>query len=140
MRVAVLLLAALTLAGCSGGAVQIEPPRPDGEAAAMCDRLAGLLPQRLDGADRAETSPKSAYVAVWGEAEIAVRCGVQRPAKMAATDQLTEIDGVGWYPDPDKPTLFTAIMPNGYIEALISRTHNAPKVLVDLSTPLANLQ
>lgn len=135
MRVAALLIL-LALAGCGSGAVQVDPPSPAGEAAAMCDKLSGLLPQRLDGADRVETTPKSPYVAVWGEAEIAVRCGVGRPVKMAPTDQLSEINGVGWYPDPDKPTLFTAVLPDGYVEVLVARNHEAPNVLVDLSEPL----
>lgn len=134
MRAAVLLVL-LALAGC-GGAVQVDPPTPEGAALAMCGKLAGLLPQKLDGVDRTETTPKSPYVAVWGEAEIALRCGVQRPAKMLATDQLAEINGVGWYADPDKPTLFTAITADGYVEVLVAPSHTAPNVLVDLSAPL----
>ncbi|GLW06088.1 hypothetical protein Misp01_12180 [Microtetraspora sp. NBRC 13810] len=128
-------LTALALAGC-GGAVQVEPPTPEGTTAAACVKLDGLLPRSLDGVDRVESTPKSPYVAVWGSAEIALRCGVPRPVTMAPTDQLTEIDGVGWFPDPRTPTLFTAVTGEGYVEVTISREHTPGNVLADLSGPV----
>ncbi|MEU7001980.1 DUF3515 family protein [Nonomuraea sp. NPDC046570] len=132
---AAVLLLVLALAGC-GGAVQITPPEPEGAAAAACEKLGGLLPRTLDGAAKGETTPASPYVAVWGEAEIALRCGVPRPQRMAPTDQLSEINGVGWYADPTTPTLFTAITGVAYVEVTIARSHTAPSVLVDLAAPI----
>ncbi|MER6947101.1 DUF3515 family protein [Nonomuraea sp. NPDC000554] len=132
MRAAAVLMILLALAGC-GGAVQVEPPAPQGEVAAACVKLAGLLPKTLDGVERGTSTPESPYVVVWGEADIALRCGVPRPARMAATDQLQEIDGVGWYADPEKPTLFTAVAAPLYVEVTIAGTHVAPEVLADLS-------
>ncbi|MFC7648294.1 DUF3515 family protein [Streptosporangium lutulentum] len=76
------------------------PARPRGAAAAACEKLGERLPQKLDGADRVESTPASPYVAVWGAGQIALRCGVPRLAAMAATDQVPEIDGVAWFPRP----------------------------------------
>ncbi|WP_327089890.1 DUF3515 domain-containing protein [Nonomuraea sp. NBC_01738] len=135
MRAAAFVLLLLTLAGC-GGAVQVEPPVPEGEAAAACATLAPALPQTLDGLARTPSSPESPYVAVWGEAEIALRCGVPRPARMAPTDQLQEINGVGWFADPDRPTLFTAVTDVAYVEVTIAAGHTAAGVLADLSKPV----
>ncbi|GAB2935492.1 DUF3515 family protein [Nonomuraea fastidiosa] len=136
MRVAAVLLVLLALAGC-GGTVQVEPPRPEGEAAAACDRLAPLVPETLDGEERGTSEPASPYVAVWGSGVIALRCGVPRPARMAPTDQLQEIGGVGWFSDPDKPALFTAVTDTAYVEVTIGGEHVPAEVLTDLSKPIA---
>ncbi|WP_344917914.1 DUF3515 family protein [Streptosporangium oxazolinicum] len=127
--------ALLILVGC-GGAVRVEPPAPEGPAAAACRALAERLPRKLDGADRTESTPASPYVAVWGEARIALRCGVPRPVTMSPTDQVPEIDGVAWYADPARPTLFTAIGRESYVEVTIAREHTPQNVLVDLAAPI----
>ncbi|MDP9849487.1 DUF3515 domain-containing protein [Streptosporangium lutulentum] len=127
--------ALLILAGC-GGAVRVDPPVPEGAAAAACEKLGERLPQKLDGADRVESTPASPYVAVWGAGQIALRCGVPRPAAMAATDQVPEIDGVAWFPDPVRPTLFTSIGREAYVEVTIGREHTPQTVLVDLAAPV----
>jgi hypothetical protein len=126
---------AVLLAGC-GGAVQVEPPAPTGEAAAACRALAEVLPQRLDGAERTESTPASPYVAVWGSAEIALRCGVPRPAAMSPTDTVSDVNGVGWFADPRTPTLFTSVNREAYVEVTISRVHHPGNVLVELADPI----
>ncbi|NJP90140.1 DUF3515 domain-containing protein [Nonomuraea sp. FMUSA5-5] len=138
MRAAAVLLVLLTLAGC-GGTVQVEPPTPEGEAVAACDKLATLLPQTLDGDERGTSAPESPYVAVWGSGTIALRCGVPRPARMAPTDTLQEIGGVGWFADPDKPALFTAVTDPAYVEVTVGGEHVAAEVLADLSGPIGRL-
>ncbi|ACZ90662.1 MULTISPECIES: DUF3515 domain-containing protein [Streptosporangium] len=127
--------ALLILAGCSS-TVRVDPPTPEGAAAAACRTLGERLPQRLDGVARVETTPASPYVAVWGEAGIALRCGVPRPATMAATDQVPEIDGVAWFSDPARPLLFTSVGREAYVEVTISRQHTPENVLVDLAAPI----
>ncbi|MET8386179.1 DUF3515 family protein [Streptosporangium canum] len=114
----------------------MDPPTPEGAAAAACRTLGERLPQRLDGVARVETTPASPYVAVWGEAGIALRCGVARPATMAATDQVPEIDGVAWFSDPARPLLFTSVGREAYVEVTISRQHTPENVLVDLAAPI----
>jgi hypothetical protein len=125
----------IALSGCAA-AVRVDPPAPEGPAAAACRELAGLLPQSLNGAARAESTPPSPYVAVWGEGDIALRCGVPRPAEMAPTDRLSEVNGVGWFPDPARPALFTAVTGTGYVEVTISREHAAGDVLAELAAPI----
>lgn len=133
--VAGVVLLALALAGCAGP-IRIDPPAPEGAAAKGCQELHRMLPETLEGAARAETTPKSPYVAVWGDGEIALRCGVPRPAKMNPTDIVPEVNGVAWFADPDRPTLFTAIDREAYIEVTISREHTPGNVLFDLGEPI----
>ncbi|WP_162795374.1 DUF3515 family protein, partial [Nonomuraea lactucae] len=104
-----------------------------------CRALAERLPRTLDGAGRGTSTPESPYVAVWGEAEIGLRCGVPRPARMAPTDRLQEIGGVGWFADPDKPALFTAIAAPAYVEVTIAGTHAPGGVLAELSGPIGQV-
>ncbi|GAA2874069.1 DUF3515 family protein [Nonomuraea rubra] len=138
MRAAAVLLVLLALAGC-GGTVQVEPPVPEGEAVAACDKLATLLPQTVGGDERGTSTPESPYVAVWGSGAVALRCGVPRPARMAPTDTLQEIGGVGWFPDPDRPALFTAVTGVAYVEVTVGGEHVAAEVLSDLSKPIGQL-
>jgi hypothetical protein len=138
MRRSALLVAPVTmlfLGGCSG-AVRVDPPTPSGAAAAACEKLAAALPDRLDGVERVESEPESPFVAVWGAGEIALRCGVNRPPAMAATDEVSDVNGVGWFADPTKPALFTAVNREAYVEVTISREHAVGDVLVDLSGPI----
>ncbi|MET8052938.1 DUF3515 family protein [Streptosporangium sp. NPDC005286] len=135
IRLAGCACALLILAGC-GGAVRVEPPVPEGPAAAACQALAERLPRRLDGADRVESTPASPYVAVWGQGRIALRCGVPRPVTMSPTDQVPEINEVAWYADPARPTLFTSIGRAAYVEVTVAREHTPQSVLVDLAAPI----
>ncbi|MGW4791724.1 DUF3515 family protein [Nonomuraea sp. NPDC004297] len=138
MRAAAALLVLLALAGC-GGTVRVEPPVPAGEAVAACGRLATLLPRSLDGDERGTSAPESPYVAVWGSGVIALRCGVPRPVRMAPTDTLQEIGGVGWFADPDRPALFTAVTDTAYVEVTVGGEHVPAEVLTDLSEPIAKM-
>lgn len=127
--------ALIALAGC-GGAVRVDPPAPQGSAAAACEELETALPKTLDGLPRVESDPPSPYVAVWGEGAIALRCGVDRPAAMAATDRVDDINGVGWFADPVHPTLFTSVNREAYVEVTISAKHSPGQVLLELADPI----
>ncbi|GAA4571178.1 DUF3515 domain-containing protein [Planotetraspora kaengkrachanensis] len=129
-------IAVLTvLAGCSG-VVRVDPPTPTGVAAAACEKLAGALPRTLDGLDRVASEPASPYVAVWGEGEIALRCGVERPAAMDPTAEVSDVDGVGWFNDPQRPALYTAVNREAYVELTISPEHAPAAIQVDLAGPI----
>ncbi|GAA4578355.1 hypothetical protein GCM10023194_01020 [Planotetraspora phitsanulokensis] len=128
-------VALTVLAGCSG-VVRVEPPTPTGAAAAACRKLAGALPHTLDGLDRVASEPASPYVAVWGEGEIALRCGVERPAAMPATAEVSDVDGVGWFNDPQRPALYTAVNREAYVELTISPEHRPAEIQVDLAGPI----
>jgi hypothetical protein len=129
-------LAALTvLAGCSG-VVRVDPPTPTGTAAAACEKLAAALPRKLDGLDRVASEPASPYVVVWGEGEIALRCGVDRPAAMDATADVSDVNGIGWFNDPQRPALYTAVNREAYVEVTISPQHKPAEVQVDLAGPI----
>ncbi|GII55708.1 hypothetical protein Pth03_40970 [Planotetraspora thailandica] len=131
--------AALTLAavmsGCSG-TLHVDPPTPTGDAAAACLKLSKALPAKLQGLDRVASEPASPYVAVWGEGEIALRCGVDRPAAMAATDQVSDVNGIGWFNDPQRPALYTAVNRVAYVEVTISPKFMPAEVQVDLAGPI----
>lgn len=135
--VAAALTAALAaaLAGCST-TIRVEPPSPTGPAAAACRNLEAALPRTLDGVDRVPSEPASPYVAVWGDGEITLRCGVDRPAAMEPTAQVADINGVGWFQDPRRPALFTAVNREAYVEVTISKQHVPGAVLVDLADPI----
>ncbi|MBB5627840.1 DUF3515 family protein [Sphaerisporangium krabiense] len=132
-RTAAVLSALTLLSAACGGAVRVEPPAPQGDTATACAAMVKRLPGTLDGAERVPTEPASPYVAVWGQGEIALRCGVQRPAAMDPMQQVPEIDGVPWFADPARPALFTAVNPRGYVEVTISRAHDPSGVLIDLA-------
>ncbi|GII76510.1 hypothetical protein Sru01_14920 [Sphaerisporangium rufum] len=133
---AAIMIAMMVLAGC-GGTVRVDPPAPRGATAAACAALGDRLPRTLDGAERGRSDPPSPYVAVWGEGEITLRCGVPRPARLDPYQQVPEINGVPWYADPARPALFTALARGGYVEVTISREHQAAAVLVDLAAPVS---
>ncbi|GAA4207562.1 DUF3515 domain-containing protein [Microbispora amethystogenes] len=123
------------LTACSS-TVHVEPPAPAGEAAAACRRLGPALPGTLDGLGRAESEPPSPYVAVWGDGQIALRCGVPRPAEMEPTAEVVDVNGVGWFQDPRLPTLFTSVNRVAYVEVTIAKSHQPAAVLVDLAEPV----
>ncbi|WP_433497654.1 DUF3515 domain-containing protein [Sphaerimonospora sp. CA-214678] len=123
------------LAACST-TVQVEPPTPTGAAAEACGGLGAILPHSLDGADRTPFEPASPYVAVWGDGEIALRCGVPRPGSMTPTAEVLDVNGVGWFRDPQRPALFTAVNRVAYVEVTISSKHAPGEILVDLADPI----
>ncbi len=80
---ALLLLAALVLSGCSGsdqpapGPVSVTPPPVDAAGAAVCARLAPLLPQTLGGKlGRRAVTADPTRVAAWGDPAVVLTCGV----------------------------------------------------------------
>ncbi|WP_169805210.1 DUF3515 domain-containing protein [Nocardiopsis trehalosi] len=117
---------AVLAAGCAG-AVRVPPPEPEGAAADRCAALVGRLPDTLLGADRAAVEPDSPYVAAWGDPPIAVRCGVERPEGLRPDSELMVVNDVAWLPQPaDRPTLFTSVGREVYVEVTLPPSYGAP--------------
>jgi hypothetical protein len=74
----------IAVAGCSSAddSAAVAVPSPDAKTAGPCRALHRALPEKLDGHDRADPRPRSAYTAGWGNPAIILRCGVERPPKM----------------------------------------------------------
>ncbi|WP_061297055.1 DUF3515 domain-containing protein [Herbidospora cretacea] len=129
------LIVVVLAAGCSQ-TVRLDPPAPEGAAATACQALSARLPASIEGLERTDTDPVSPYTAVWGPGEIALRCGVSRPAAMDPTAEVSDVNGVGWFADPARPTLFTSVNREAYVEVTISANHQPGSVLVDLADPI----
>ncbi|MQA93781.1 MAG: DUF3515 family protein [Streptosporangiales bacterium] len=132
------IISAALLAACSGGAVEVPPPTPDAATGVLCGRLQERLPQTLAGAARGRTEPASEYTMVWGDPAIALRCGVPRPEGLMPTSELTVVNDISWLPlPPDKPTSYTAVGREAYVEVTLPGDYRAPDVLVTLSDTIS---
>jgi len=129
------VLAGCTLAGCTGDpAVRVAVP--DGPGAG-CGRLHDALPDSLDGREARDTEPASDRTAAWGDLPVVLRCGVPRPAGLAADSELVEVDGVAWYLTPGAPPyVFTTVGRGTYVELTVPSSvprAGATAPLVDLA-------
>ncbi len=137
-------LALLALAGLSALPAltacgrDVAVPAPDSPSP-ICLDLA--LPDTVNGAGLRPTSESG--TAAWGEPPITWRCGVPRPAQLAADSALLEVDGISWLPVAaqggdvfyavDWPTAEQPV----YIEVIVPDRYSAPAdVLLDLGPAL----
>ncbi|MER6224584.1 DUF3515 domain-containing protein [Streptomyces sp. 900105755] len=137
------VLAALMIAavGCSSAddAPSAAVPSPGGAVATLCDRLDRVLPTKVDKLGRQDPEPASPLTAGWGgDPAIILRCGVERPAKMAdAEADGVEVNGVGWLleQESDKSFRFTTTLRKAYVEVTIpaGRTADGMAPLVSLA-------
>jgi hypothetical protein len=131
------------LAGCSGGAVEIDEPSVDGAAREPCEELLGLVPYELAGQRPRETDPEGVLGAAWGEPAIVLRCGVEMPEEFDRFSSCNEINGVGWFAtdeeleDTDDDLTVTTIGWEPVVEVEIPADHRPPHdVLVELAGPI----
>ncbi|CAM3399919.1 DUF3515 domain-containing protein [Nocardioides dubius] len=96
---ALLSLAALT--ACSG-AVDVDSPDPDAADTRACRALLDALPDTLEGEEERETDPGDALARAWGDPATIVTCGVGMPSGFDDFSACDEVNGVGWYIDPDE--------------------------------------
>ncbi|BFO15636.1 hypothetical protein SHKM778_20240 [Streptomyces sp. KM77-8] len=75
----------ITAAGCSSAddSASAAVPSPDAKATKLCQNLDKVLPAKVDGESRDDPEPASELTAGWGGVAIILRCGVERPPKMA---------------------------------------------------------
>lgn len=90
----------LLLAGCSSALSVTPPPQPAADVAAVCAALQHELPTTVAGQSQRETTPASELTAAWGDPPIVLRCGVSAPAGLTPTSEVTNVNGVDWYPEP----------------------------------------
>lgn len=137
-RCVALLGMVIVVAGCGSGPVEVRAPRPDARAAQACRQLLDRLPRTLEGQQRRETDPASRLVAAWGSPPIVVRCGVSEPPRLRPASRLAVVNGVAWFPEPDRsPRRFTAVNRPARIELRLPDEYGpAAGVLVDLATPI----
>ena len=101
-RALLAVVGATLLAGCSSGAVTVNPWQPPDAVATICARLAATLPAELDVGNRRLATrdvngvPAGAVARSWGDPPVVLRCGVPRPPEYRPDDVLLTVDGVDW--------------------------------------------
>lgn len=131
-RFALLVASAFFLTGCSYGVgVDAYPTAPN--TAKDCDALYADLPQSVADQDRRDV--KDTLAAVWGDAEIILRCGVEKPDRLDRVSQCFVIDDVGWFQESTSDGwLFTTIGREYFLSVEIPKTYDPPAdALVDLA-------
>ncbi|MFS3128895.1 DUF3515 domain-containing protein [Nocardioides sp. Bht2] len=94
-------LSIVTLSACSN-AVDVDAPRPPAADERACRALLDALPDSLDGDEERETDPADALARAWGDPATIVTCGVDMPAAFNDYSACDEVNGVGWFIDPDQ--------------------------------------
>ncbi|WP_225838488.1 DUF3515 domain-containing protein [Streptomyces sp. NK08204] len=140
----------LAVAGCSSADDNsaVAVPTPDARTAKACRTLHPVLPEKLDGRNRNDPTPRSAYTAGWGNPAIILRCGVVRPPKMV-DPKVAEggdrnaiaggVDGVNWLMEKqsDGTWRFTTARRVAYVQVSLPKGMSAQEegasVLADLA-------
>lgn len=136
MTVAVLAVL-LTVTACMGTPdVRVTPPT--GADTTPCPELVDALPVRLDTLDQRVVDPSSSLARAWGDPAVVLRCGVPDPPGYDPTATCLDVNGVGWYPEPqERGVRFTSRWSTPRIEVTVPSTY-APEAewLSTLSTEL----
>lgn len=133
MFLAVLVAAPLLLAaGCSYGvSVDTYPTTP--HTSRDCDALYADLPNKVAGQSRREV--KSTIAAAWGDPEIILRCGVEKPDALTRSSRCDSVDDVGWFSEETADgLLFTTIGREYFISIEVPKDYDpSADALVDLA-------
>ncbi|MGW5640214.1 DUF3515 domain-containing protein [Streptomyces sp. NPDC003832] len=146
MGLPALVALSITVAGCSsaddGGSAAV--PSPGTKVAALCQKLDDAVPAKVAGESRRDPEPESTLTAGWGNPEIILRCGVERPPKM--TDpKVAEggdpdavpggVDGVDWLMERGDSGAyrFTTANRQAYVEVTVAEGVDSSAVLIDLA-------
>lgn len=116
----------------------LREPTPDARTATACASVMAALPRTVDGLSRDSLTQ---YTAQWGGSTVTLRCGVPRPAALAADSRCDEVDDIGWFTQQDaRHYTFTTIGRAGYVEVTVLLSHQpAANALVDLSSAVARM-
>ncbi|MFC9067475.1 DUF3515 domain-containing protein [Streptomyces harbinensis] len=142
----------LALVGCAAadgtdGAAAVVAPAPAAAAAEVCDAVDAALPERVEGQERVDGADLPAYVAVWGDPAIVLRCGVPLPLVLTPGEEgydpladAVDVNGVSWLLEdaPGGGKLFTTTHRTVHVEVSVPADY-APEVnpLVDLAEAIA---
>ncbi|MEV8595598.1 DUF3515 domain-containing protein [Streptomyces sp. NPDC052012] len=136
----------ITVAGCSSADddASAAVPSPDAKVTELCQNLDKALPATVDGESRDDPEPASALTAGWGGEAIILRCGVERPPKMADPkvadghdpDAMPGgVNGVDWLMEKqdDDTYRFTTANREAYVEISVTDGRDSTGVLIDLA-------
>ncbi|MDT0395765.1 MULTISPECIES: DUF3515 domain-containing protein [Streptomyces] len=136
----------ITAAGCSSAddSASAAVPSPDAKVTKLCQNLDKVLPAKVDGESRDDPEPASELTAGWGGVAIILRCGVERPPKMAdpkvANGQDADavpggVEGVDWLMERqgDDAYRFTTANREAYVEVRVTGGRDSTGVLIDLA-------
>jgi len=97
----------------------VETPEVTPDADRLCPTLMGGLPLALADSPARPVRSASAYAAAWGEPPIVLRCGVPRPAALAADSSLLLVNGVDWFVEPGSDTVWTSVGRGVYVDVRV---------------------
>lgn len=131
-RLAILFSLLLLVSGCSYGvSVDTYPTMPN--TSRDCDALYADLPNKV--VDQSRRDVKSTIAAVWGDPQIVLRCGVEKPDALTRSSRCDDVTGVGWFSeDVADGLLFTTIGRQYFISVEVPKDYDPPaNALVDLA-------
>ncbi|MFD8524532.1 DUF3515 domain-containing protein [Streptomyces capillispiralis] len=144
--VASALAVLITAVGCSSAddSASAAVPSPDAKVTDLCQNLDKVLPTTVDGESRDDPEPASELTAGWGGVAIILRCGVERPPKMAdpkvanghdADAVPGGVNGVDWLMEKqdDGVQRFTTANREAYVEVRVTDGRDSTGVLIDLA-------
>ncbi|MGZ8736475.1 MAG: DUF3515 domain-containing protein [Nocardioides sp.] len=130
---------AVLAAGCSGGAVSVDPVAVGASEAAACAELRDALPELVAGLERRPVE-EDAYAAAWGSTPVVLRCGVDEPEEFDRYSACQITDGVAWFIPDEQITgapvdlVMTTIGRSPGVEVSLPAEHFPPAdAMVDLA-------
>jgi hypothetical protein len=117
----------LSLAGCSGGPVEVEVP--DTAVAAACGELLEDLPAELAGLAAREVTPSDAPAAAWGDPAVVLTCGAEEPDELDRFSSCLVVGKVGWFVPPsqeedlDADVVLSAVGRDPLVSLLVPAEH-----------------
>ena len=129
--IAPLLVAAL--AGC-GGQLDVDEYPTEPGTDLDCKALIADVPPRVAGHDSRIVTDRVA--AAWGDPEIILRCGVEKPDDLVSSSQCFDVRGVGWFAETTADGyLFTTIGRTFYVSLEVPNAYDpAADALADVAT------
>jgi len=126
-------LLALLLAGCAGSYDVDDFPTAQGTEV-DCQALIADAPPRVADQDRLDV--RNPVAAAWGDPEIVLRCGVEKPDALKPTSRCFDVNDVGWLAETTADGyLFTTIGRTFHVSVEVPKSYDpAADALADLAT------